>query len=190
MELFKGKHIRIFSVLICISFFYCQESIDKLLIIDNSYAMNREFQYSIGSDLIKTNDFSIDKYISHNLISSFKISILQPKEFKIISQFSLKFIKSNFPFNFLIGYNNFSNKLQSFNWLNIGPGVDLELNKKVFCSFGIYFNTSNQNIINDNERYFLLFGLKLFENISSSILFNYNPHARFLNKNIEFNIQI
>ncbi len=118
MVSFKGIFIRIFSVLICISFVCCEENIDELLIIDYSSVIDREFQFSIGSDLIKTNNFSIDKYISHNLISSVKISILQPNQFKTISQFSLKFIKSNFPINFLIGYNNFSDKLESSNWLN------------------------------------------------------------------------
>ncbi len=190
MELFKGIFIRIFSVLICISFVYCEESIDELLIIDYSYVMDREFQFNIGSDLIKTNDFSMDKYISHNLISSVKISILKPNQFKIISQFSLKFIKSNFPINFLIGYNNFSNKFQSFNWFNIGSAIDLEYNKKVFYSFGIYYNTSNKNIINSSRRCFMSLGIKLLKGISSSILFNYNPDTRYLNKNIEFNIQI
>lgn len=190
MVSFKGIFIRIFSVLICISFVCCEENIDELLIIDYSSVIDREFQFSIGSDLIRTNNFSIDKYISHNLISSVKISILQPNQFKIISQFSLKFIKSNFPINFLIGYNNFSDKLQSSNWLNIGSGIDLEYNKKVFCSFGIYYNTSNKNTFNSSDRCFVSFGLKLLKGISSSILFNYNLDTRYLNKNIEFNIQI
>jgi len=188
--LFKDTFFIIFSVLIYVSFVCCEESIDELLIIDYSSVMDREFQFSIGSNLMKTNDFSIDKYISHNLISSVKISILQPNQFKIISQFSLKFIKSNFPINFLIGYNNFSHRLQSSNWLNIGSGIDLEYNKKVFCSFGIYYNTSNKNIFNSSGRCFVSLGLKLLKGISSSILFNYNPDSRNLNKNIEFNIQI
>jgi len=190
VELFKGIFIGIFSVLICISLVYCEENIDELLIINYPQVMDREFQFSISSDLIKTNDFSMDKYISHNLISSVKISILKPNQFKIINQFSLKFIKSNFPINFLIGYNNFSSKLQSFNWINIGSAINLEYNKIFFYSFGIYYNTSNKNIINSSGRCFMSVGLKLLKGISSSILFNYNPDTRYLNKNIEFNIQI
>ena len=102
MESFKDLLIRIYSVLICLSFISCQDSLDKSLIIDYSNVIDREFQFSIGSNLNRISDFSIDKYVSHNLIASTKISTLNPKQFEIISQFSLKLINGSLPLNFLI----------------------------------------------------------------------------------------
>ena len=190
MESFKDLLIRIYAILICLSFIYCQDSLDKSLIIDYSNVIDREFQFSIGSNINRISDFSIDKYVSHNLIASTKISTLDPKQFEIISQFSLKLINSSLPLNFLIGYNAFSNKLQSFNWMHFGSVIDFKFNENLFYSLGIYYNDSNKNIITSNTRFFMSFGLKLFKHLSSSILLNYNPQTSHINKNIEINIHI
>tara|TARA_Y100000996_G_scaffold367418_1_gene313275 strand:+ start:283 stop:855 length:573 start_codon:yes stop_codon:yes gene_type:complete len=190
VESFKELFIRIFSILTCLSFICSQDNIDKLLIIDYSKVIDREFQFSIGSNMNRISDFSIDKYVSHNLIASTKISTLNPNQFKIISQFSLKFINSSLPLNFLIGYSKFSNKLQSFNWMHFGSVIDIKFNENLFYSFGMYYNDSNKNIITSNTRFFISFGLKLFKRLSSSILFNYNPQTAYINKNIEINIHI
>ena len=94
MESFKDLFIRMFSILTCLSFICCQDSINKLLTIDYSNVIDREFQFSFGTNMKRSSDFSIDKHVSHNLIASTKISTLNPNQFKIISQFSLKLINS------------------------------------------------------------------------------------------------
>ena len=69
VESFKDLLIRIYSILICLSFVCSQDSLDKSLIIDYSNVTDREFQFSIGSNINRISDFSIDKYVSHNLNS-------------------------------------------------------------------------------------------------------------------------
>ena len=90
MELFKRNII----ILILFSSLFCfttnQSKINKLSILNYSLLNNYEFQ--VGFGLQNNNIYtSINKMISHNLTSSFKLSKLSSSDFELFSQNSIIF---------------------------------------------------------------------------------------------------
>ena len=76
MALFKRYSLSLLLLILNISLIIGEDDINNISFIDYSYLKNQEFQLNLGYQTDNIYFFSIDKFISHNLIASTKLSII------------------------------------------------------------------------------------------------------------------
>ena len=190
MELFKRNII----ILILFSSLFClttnQSKINKLSILNYSLLNNYEFQ--VGFGLQNNNIYtSINKMISHNLTSSFKLSKLSSSDFELFSQNSIIFNSDKRLWNFIMSINYLINELEINRWMNLGIVFNLFNNKKNIPSLGIYYDVFNINkLFNNKLNYYFHLNSKISDSYSFIIGSSFNFSEQIFNYNIEINLEI
>ena len=93
MVLFKKYFLYLIFILLNISLIVGKNNINDISFIDYSDLRNQEFQFNLGYQTDRTYIFSIDKFISHNLIASTKLSIIDLDKFKFLNQTTFQLSK-------------------------------------------------------------------------------------------------
>jgi len=188
--LFK-KYFIYFSLLsLNISLIAGNNHINDFSFIDYSNLKNQESQFNLGyqSDDIYT--FSIDKFISHNLIASTKLSIINSDEFEFLNQTTLQLSKKNSPLNLFFSYNYLFEKSKPYDWIDLGPIFEFIVKDKYLSAVGFYYNITSIEATNSSVNYIYNLKTALGKNYFLTIAFNFNSQSTVLNKLIEINIEI
>ena len=164
--------------------------ISEISYMDYSFLKNKESQFSLGYKSSGMYDYSIDKFISDNLIASAKVSIIDFEQFQLINQLTFKLLNKKYPLSLFLGYNHFYTDSKLYGWINFSPFLELVYRNKYLSAFGINYNLSDSNLIDNSVRYLCQFKTMLSQKMSISIGVNFNPKTVFINRIIELNIEI
>ena len=190
MGLFN-KYILIFLCInLCFTIVLGEGKIGKIPCIDYTFLKNKESQLNLGYRLGGFYSYSIDKFISDNLIGSAKVSVIDLENFDLLNQLTFKFLNKKYPLSFFIGYNYFLIDSKSYSWINIAPVVEFIYKNKYLSAFGLDNNISEFDLLDGKVRYFCELRRILSNDTSLSFGFNFNPKNLILNKTIELNIEL
>lgn len=188
--LFNKYLFKIIIVSSCLAIIYGNNKMSEVSNVDYSFLKNKESQFNLGYTSNGSVNYSIDKFISNNLIGSAKVSIIDVDYFKLINQFTLKFLSERYPFSIFFGYNHYHTELKSNSWMNFAPVVEFIYNKKYLSAFGVNYNLSGNNLFYREIIIFCEFKTILSKDSSISLGLNINPNKLLINKTIELNIEI
>ena len=190
MGLFNKYLLNILILSQCFTIGFGSNKISETSYIDYSFLKNKESQFNLGFRTDGIYSYSIDKFISDNLIGSAKVSIIEIDYFQLINQLTFKFLNKKYPLCIFLGYNHYYTDVKSYSWMNIAPVVEFIYKNKYLSAFGVSYNLSETNLFDNNIRYFCEFKRIFYQDTSISIGFNLNPKNLVINKTIELNIEI
>ena len=188
--LFNKYLFKIIIISSCFAIIYGNNKMSEVSNVDYSFLKNKESQFNLGYTSNGSLNYSIDKFISNNLIGSAKVSIIDVDYFQLINQFTIKFVNEKYPFSIFFGYNHFYKELNSNSWINFAPVVEFIYNKKYLSAFGVNYNLSGNNLFYREIIVFCEFKTILSKDSSISLGLNINPNKLLINKTIELNIEI
>ena len=187
MALFKRYSLSLLLLILNISLIIGEDDINNISFIDYSYLKNQEFQLNLGYQTDNIYFFSIDKFISHNLIASTKLSIINVDDFEFLNQTTLQLSRKNSPLSLLFSYNYFFKHTEKYNWIDLGPIFEFTIKDRYLSAFGFYYSITD---IDASVNYIYNLKTILKNNCSLMIAFNYNSQSSIINKLIEISIEI
>ena len=110
---------------------------------DYSHLNNQEFQLNLGYQTDNIYILSIDKFVSHNLIASTKLSIINVDDFEFLNQTTFQLSRKNSPLSLLFSYNYFFKHTERYNWIDLGPIFEFTIKDRYLSAFGFYYNIIN-----------------------------------------------
>ena len=190
MGLFNKNILNILILSQCFAIGFGNNKISEASYIDYSFLKNKESQFNLGCRSGGIYNYSIDKFISDNLIGSAKVSIIEIDYFQLINQLTFKFFNKKYPLCVFLGYNHYYTDAKSYGWMNIAPVIEFIHKNKYLSAVGVNYNLSETHLFDNNVRYFCEFKRVLYQDTSISVGFNLNPKNLVINKTIELNIEI
>ena len=97
--LFNKYLFKIIIISSCFAIIYGNNKMSEVSNVDYSFLKNKESQFNLGYTSNGSVNYSIDKFISDNLIGSAKVSIIDVDYFQLINQFTIKFVNEKYPFS-------------------------------------------------------------------------------------------
>jgi len=188
--LFKKYILKFLCIYLCFTFLFGEEKISEISYIDYTFLNNKESQFNLGYRSGGYYSYSIDKFISDNLIGSAKVSVIDLDHFDLLNQLTFKFLNKKYPLSIFLGYNYFSTDSKSFSWINFSLAVEFIYKNKYLSAFGLSNNISKFDFFDGRVRYFCELRRILSNDTSLSFGFNFNPKNLIVNKTIELNIEI
>ena len=190
MALFKRYSLSLLLLILNISLIIGEDDINNISFIDYSYLKNQEFQLNLGYQTDNIYFFSIDKFVSHNLIASTKLSIINLDDFEFLNQTTFQLSRKNSPLSLLFSYNYFFKHTEKYNWIDLGPIFEFTIKDRYLSAFGFYYSITNIDASDNSVNYIYNLKTILKNNCSLMIAFNYNSQSSIINKLIEINIEI
>lgn len=190
MVLFKKYFLYLIFILLNISLIVGKNNINDISFIDYSDLRNQELQFNLGYQADRAYIFSIDKFISHNLIASTKLSIIDLDKFKFLNQTTFQLSKKNSPLNLFFSYNHLFENSKRSDWINLGPIFEFIVKDRYLSALGFYYNITDIDTSGNAINYIYNVKTALRNNYFLTIAFNFNSQSLVLNKLIEINIEI
>jgi len=188
--LFNKNTLKFLCINLCFTILFGDEKISEIPCIDYTFLKNKESQLNLGYSSGGLYSYSIDKYISDNLIGSAKVSVIDLENFDLLNQLTFKFLNKKYPLSFVFGYNYFFTDSKSYSWINIAPVIEFIYKNKYLSAFGLDNNISEIDLLDGKVRYFCELRRILSNDTSLSFGFNFNPKNLIVNKIIELNIEL
>jgi len=188
--LFKKHFLYLLFISLNISLILGEDNINNISFLDYSHLKNKEFQFNLGYQTDNIFSLSVDKFVSHNLITSTKLSVIDLDDFKFLNQITLQLSRESTPLSLLFSYNYLFKHSKTYNWIDLGSIFEFIIKDRYVSAFGFYYNITNIDSINNNINYSYNLKTTLKNNCSLMIAFNYNSQSSIMNKLIEINIEI
>jgi len=190
VALFKRYSLSVLLLILNISLIIGEDDINNISFINYSYLKNQEFQLNLGYQTDNIYFFSINKFVSHNLIASTKLSIIDLDNFKFLNQTTFQLSRKNSPLRLLFSYNYLFKHSERYNWIDLGPIFEFKIKDRYLSAFGFYYSITNIDAGDNSVNYVYNLKTILKNNCSLMIAFNYNSQSSIINKLIEINIEI